>query len=101
MGKSLTNLLSDLTEENESDTSHALSKMVKCGNCGRRLPTPGTHIDVLCWNCKVRDDVNNDIVTSGFYNFQRDKIKIKRKSDRIVPAIHKTDHFDKTVDDRT
>lgn len=101
MGKSLNELVSDLGED-EFDNSHApLSKLVRCPNCGRRLPVPGTHVDVLCWNCKKMKDHNNQIITSDWYNFARDKLTIKKKRDSIIPAIHNADHFNKTIDDRT
>jgi len=98
MGKSLNSLLSEMNEENISDNSHAVSKLVKCSNCGKTIPVPGYQTDVICQNCKTREDVNNDIITSS-YHLQRDKIRVRRKRDQVIPAIHNVDHFDKTVDE--
>jgi len=103
MGKTLTELLSGLNEENiHPGNSHVpRSKLVKCSNCGTKIPVPGYQDEVLCQNCKTIRDANNEIITSGWYQFARDKTRIKKKIGHLIPAVHHQNSFDKTIDDRT
>jgi hypothetical protein len=93
--KSITQLIADA--DLESPATHTPHRIkCKCGNIIISTDGEGT-----CPSCQTIRQVNLDLITSPYYEFQRDRIIVLKKIDREFTAEPYNVSLTKTVDDRT
>jgi len=99
MGKSLNELLRDVSEETSTSSYKPISKMVRCPYCGDLIPTSGYNEDIIHTGCSRT--IEQPASISKNYPFQREGTKEKVKDNPLIAAIPYKKHYTKTVADKT